>query len=158
MPSGFPLLRPLMRAVRVLAFCLLAFCILGCATDSIGGDLQMRVIGTGSYAASTPDAPEAILVTSASEYPKVWKKAIGDAAAPAIDFETECVVILLGGSRSTGGWSVEPRAVQLEDGVLVVDAAVKGPPADAIVTQAFTSPYAVIAVNTKAPEGVRWKP
>ena len=136
----------------------LAFCILGCATDSIGGDPTMRVIGNGSYAASRPAAPKAILVTTADEYPKVWRETIGENSAPAIDFATESVVILLGGSRSTGGWSVQPRGVQLESGVLIVDAVVKGPPADAIVTQAFTSPYAVIAVNTKTPEGVRWNP
>ena len=39
-----------------------------------------------------------------------------------------------------------------------VDAIVKSPPSDAIVTQAFTSPFAVIAVKTKAPGSVRWNP
>lgn len=118
----------------------------------------MRAMTTGSYAAAQPAQPQAIKIASESEYAKVWKETIGDAERPAADFSTETVVILLAGSKPTGGWAVVPRGVTVEGRVLVVDAAVTGPPRDGIVTQAFTSPFAVIAVNTKALDSVRWNP
>lgn len=149
----FPLLRPLMKAAFALVFC-----ILGCATDSIGGDVELRSIATGSYAAAEPEKPQAILITSAGEYARRWEEAIGGGERPAVDFATESVVILLAGSKRSGGYSVEPRAVSVEGRILVVDAAVKSPPPDAIVTMALTSPFAVIAVNTKALDSVRWNP
>lgn len=153
MPFRFPLLRTAMRSALVLAFC-----ILGCATDSIGGDVKMRSIANGSYAAVQPEQPRAVHVVAAGEYARVWEQTIGGGEPPAVDFASESVIILLAGSKRSGGYSVEPRGVRLDGRVLVVDAVVKSPPPDAIVTQAFTSPFAVIAVKTKALDSVRWDP
>ena len=136
----------------------LAFLIIGCASDSIGGDVEMRSIATGSYAAVQPEERQAILISSAGEYARVWEQTIGGAERPQVDFDSESVVILLAGMKRSGGYSVEPRGVRLDGRVLIVDAVVNGPPPGAIVTMALTSPYAVIAVNTKAVDGVRWTP
>lgn len=118
----------------------------------------MRTMGGGGYAAAKPESPKAEMVKSADDYARVWEQAIGRGEAPPADFARESVVILLGGYKPTGGYSVEPRGVRLEGRTLVVDAAVKGPPPDAMVTQAFTSPFAVIAVSTKDFDQVRWAP
>jgi hypothetical protein len=136
----------------------IAFCILGCATDSIGGDVEMRSLTNGSYAAAQPEQPQAIQIVAAGDYARIWDETIGSGERPQIDFATESVVILLAGSKPTGGYSVEPRSVRLDGRVLVVDAVVQSPPSGAIVTQAFTSPFAVIAVKTKALDSVRWNP
>lgn len=144
----------------------------GCATDTIGEDgavqsssVSMRILTTGSYAAATPEKPAAVLVRSAEEFPRVWSETVGGGELPRVDFAAESVVILLAGQKSSGGWSVEPRGVRAEGGVLVVDAAIKSPPPDAVVTMALTSPFAVIAVGSKSVDrdasrfdGVRWNP
>lgn len=140
------------------AFCILHFAFLACATDSIGGDVEMRTLATGSYAAAQPERPRAVLIASAGDYARIWDDTIGSGERPQADFATESVVILLAGAKPTGGYSVEPRGVKLDGRVLVVDAVMKSPPSDAIVTQAFTSPFAVIAVKTKALDSVRWTP
>lgn len=141
----------------------------GCATDvppstattapvTTGGTVEQRIIATGSNAAVEPDAPQAVAIKSADDYRQRWEQTIGGGQPPAVDFATESVVILLGGQRRTGGWRVVPRGASLDGRTLVIDAVVQGPPADAIVTQALTSPYAVIAVKTKNFDDVRWNP
>ena len=118
----------------------------------------MRSIASGSYAAAQPETAEAILITSAGEYSRRWEEIIGNGERPQVNFDKESVVILLAGSRRSGGYSVEARGVTVEGRILVVDAVVKSPPTDAIVTMALTSPFAAIAVNTKDLDSVRWNP
>ena len=137
---------------------LLAVTILGCATDTIGGDVELRTLTTGAYASAQPEAPKAFFALTADDCRRVWEQTIGGQPMPQVDFAKEAVVILLAGSKPTGGYSVEPRGVKLEGRTLVIDAAVKSPPPDAIVTQAFTSPFTAIAVNTKEFDDVRWNP
>lgn len=120
--------------------------------------MELLTLVAGSYAAAQPESRQTITAKSADEYARAWQQAIGQGEPPAVDFARESVIILLSGSKPTGGWSVEPRGVRLEGRTLVVDAEVKPPPPDAMVTQAFTSPFAVIAVTTKDFDDVRWTP
>lgn len=120
--------------------------------------MELRTINRGANAAAKPSQPQAIAVTSDADYQRQWPSVIGVGEPPAVDFAKESVVFLLAGSKPTGGWSVEPRGVTVEGDTLVVDAAINAPPPGAIVTQAFTSPYAVIAVSTKSFKDVRWNP
>ncbi|HJQ40654.1 MAG TPA: protease complex subunit PrcB family protein [Thermoanaerobaculia bacterium] len=139
-----------MRAALALLF-------LTCATAT-GGPVELRTISRGNNAAAKPSQPQAIAVTNEADYRRQWPSVIGAGEAPAVDFAKESVVFLLAGSKPTGGWSVEARGVTVEGETLVVDAAIHAPPPGAIVTQAFTSPYAVIAVSTKLFKDVRWTP
>ncbi len=120
--------------------------------------MELRTISSGAYAAAKPEAPRAVAATDEAAYRTLWPQLIGGGAPPAADFATEAVVFLLAGAKPTGGWSVVPRGAAVEGDTLVVDAAIQGPPPDAMVTQAFTSPYAVIAVKTRDFTDVRWKP
>lgn len=118
--------------------------------------IQLRTLSSGGYAAAKPAKPQATPALDEATYQRLWSSLIGNGDAPAVDFSRESVVFLLGGEKSTGGWTVVARGAKLEGDALVVDAAVQGPPSDAIVTQAFTSPYVVVAVNSKAFQSVRW--
>jgi len=119
--------------------------------------VELRTISRGPYAAAKPDQVQAVAAPDEESYRRFWPL-IGVGEAPAVDFATESVVFLLAGSKPTGGWSVEARGAKVEGETLVIDAVIKPPPPDAIVTQAFTSPYAVITVKTKAFKDVRWNP
>lgn len=127
-----------------------------CATAT-GGPVEIRTIRSGAYAAAKPDAPQSATASDDASYRRLWSSMIGGGEIPAVDFASESVVFLLAGSKPTGGWSVEARGATLDGETLVVDAPIKAPPPDAIVTQAFTSPFAVVAVNTKAFKDVRWQ-
>lgn len=125
--------------------------------ETTGGALELRTIHSGSYAAVAPAAPEAIAAVDEASYRQQWSAIAASGEPPHVDFTKESVVFLLAGSKPTGGWSVVPQSVALEGETLVVTATVKGPGPESIVTQAFTSPFAVIAVSAKFRD-VRWKP
>ena len=139
-----------MRAAAVLLALTLT-----CATAT-GGSVELRTISSGAYAAHQPEQRQAVAARDAATYARAWSNMVGSGEPPKVDFATESVVFLFGGSKPTGGWSVEARGATLDGSTLVVDAEVKGPPPDAMVTQAFTSPYAVVVVKTKDFEDVRW--
>jgi hypothetical protein len=118
--------------------------------------LQVQTIASGSYAAAMPEKPQALLVTSGEDFGRAWQSLIGNDELPAVDFKREAVVLLLAGARPTGGWRVEVAGATVESDALIVEATIHGPSKGSIVTQALTSPYAVIAVPTGNYKKVRW--
>ena len=120
--------------------------------------MDLRTISRGAYAAAKPAKPEAVAASDEASYRRLWTGLVGGGEAPVVDFASESVVFLLAGEKPTGGWSVEPRGATVEGEMLAVDAAIKPPSPGAIVTQAFTSPYAVVTVKTKSFKDVRWNP
>jgi len=69
---------------------------------------------------------------------------------PEVDFSRETVVVLILGERPTGGYAVTIAAVveRRDEVEVVID--VITPEADAIVTQALTTPYYVAAIPVAA--------
>jgi hypothetical protein len=142
-----------MRSAVFLAVLTLA---VGCtAARGEAGDVEMSTIASGSYALDD-SGRKAVLAGSDDDYRRLWPELIGEGAPPQVDFENSAVVFLLAGSRPTGGWSIVARGVAIESDTVVIDAKVEGPPRGAIVTQALTSPYAVILVRGAKPRKVRW--
>jgi hypothetical protein len=141
-------------------FTALALLFLGSACTTAGAaaaaDPRFRSVANAAYASRTERG--AVVAADEAAYRNAWDSMIGMGEAPAIDFTSEKAVFLFGGQRSTGGYSVEVRGVTLEGDTLVVDGGVKAPPPGSITTQALTSPYAVIAVESRAIRNVRWTP
>lgn len=143
-----------MRAALLLAVFLTSAC--SAARGGVEDEVTMTTLGQGGYAASRGERT-AVLATTDDEYQRLWPQLIGGAQAPpAVDFSSNVVVFLLAGPRNTGGWSIEPKAVAVEGDTAVIDAPVQGPPPDAMVTQAFTYPWAAVAVKSRAVRNVRW--
>lgn len=116
--------------------------------------MEMQIVARGSYAAA--EERLAVLVKTDAEYRKQWNALIGEGAMVPVDFEKAVVVFLMGGTRNTGGWSVEPVSARVEGDTAIIDAKVQGPPPGSITTQALTQPYAVISLNQRGVEKVRW--
>ena len=88
----------------------------------------------------------------------IEKGQYGEAAKASVTVtpgDAESIIRLDLGRRMTGGWSIEPLAVSSENGVMVVKTQINGPAAGSIVTQALTSPYVTIGVDTRTAK-VRW--
>lgn len=151
-PEEFPPRGRCASKMRPLLFAAQLLVATACATAS--GPVTVRPVASGSYATAT--ATDALLVLDAKTYAARWQELVGRGDAPAVDFANEAAVFLLAGSKPTGGYAIDVRGATLAGDTLVVDAIVKSPPADAIVTQAFTSPFAVIAVDRKNVAHVRW--
>jgi hypothetical protein len=124
-----------------------------------------RIVQQGAFgAAASGDvdqesgrrAPFVEIATDAKTYAALWKLHIDGNQPPAIDFAKETVIFLLLPPRATGGYSVKLRDVTLDGPNVKVDADLEEPKKGEIVTQAFTAPYAVIAVAQKNVNEVEW--
>ncbi len=122
-----------------------------------------RLLEKGGYgmAAQAADvgvtAPSIEIATSQAEYNALWRTHIGQGEPPPADFSKESVVFLLMGARSTGGYGVDPQAVKLEGGTAVVNAAMIRPGKGDMTTQAFTAPFAVIAIEKPQVQAAEWR-
>jgi hypothetical protein len=119
---------------------------------------KMREAANGAYATSELEEPVAYIAFDEESFRALFARHVGQDVLPAVDFPRESAVLLMGGRRSTGGWSVTPHAVSASGDVLIVDAVVSGPPRGGIVSQAITSPWAVIAVSPVSFKKVQWQP
>jgi hypothetical protein len=142
--------------MKIIAAASLFFLTVSCAMAG-AQEVVMRTAAQGAYAAGGSAEQRALLATDAATLAELWKTHVGGEPVPAVDFSREAAVLLMGGERMTGGWSVVPQSVRLEENVLVVEAVVQGPPAGSMTTQALTYPWALIAVSPNSIESVRWE-
>ena len=82
-----------------------------------------------------------------SDWQALWKSHGGTAPAPAVDFANEMVAAVFLGTRPTGGYGVEIVSSRREGDGLIIEFIERIPPADAIVTQALTSPFHIVKVR-----------
>jgi PrcB C-terminal len=115
----------------------------------------LETIATGGYA-KDDSGRQAVLATTEGEYRRLWAEKIGDEPAPPVDFTKGVVVFLLAGSRPTGGWSVVPESVEVTGTRAVIHAKIQGPGRGTVVTQALTSPYAVVFVSAAEVKTAEW--
>lgn len=127
------------------------------------GEKNVRVLANGSYgAAASRDAgggrraPFVVVANDVQEYTRLWQEHVGDRAMPAVDFGSERVIFLLMGPQSTGGYAIDFHGVRRDGERLEVNATLKHPEEGAITTQAFTAPFAVVAVRDLGFESVEW--
>ena len=130
-------------------------------TTSEASSVPFRVLGTGGYAAAAGDearrVPARVYVASSqAEASQRWTTLIGSVAMPSVDFAKESVVFLMLGMRSTGGYAVVPEAVTVKGDGVTVTAQTQSPARGDIVTQAFSAPYAVIAVGRPGIHSAVW--
>ncbi|HET7710697.1 MAG TPA: protease complex subunit PrcB family protein [Thermoanaerobaculia bacterium] len=130
-----------------------------CASrDSVpAAPVTFRTIHQGAYATVGADMPGLVLVTDQETYRTVWKTNVGEGTPPPVDFSRESVVFLFGGQRPTGGFSVEPLSTAVAGDEVTIDVEVHAPAPHSMVTQAITSPFAVIAVPSPILNSARWR-
>jgi hypothetical protein len=65
----------------------------------------------------------------------------------SIDWKKQMVIVVAGGTKPTGGYSVEVKSLEVKDGKLIVNWKLNSPAPGSIVTQAFTNPALTILVD-----------
>lgn len=133
------------------------------SADNGNSELSWRILASGgsSRAASgenpgSEEVPRLVIARSQQEYGLLWTRYIGEETRPPAAFDEETVVFLLGAVRPTGGYEIDPRAVEMEGDRLIINAEIDGPPPGSMVTQAITAPWAVVAVNRREFVEAQW--
>ncbi|MEZ5429263.1 MAG: protease complex subunit PrcB family protein [Pyrinomonadaceae bacterium] len=87
------------------------------------------------------DSPFVLVARTAETYGDLQKMVEGLPSASALDFKKTAVIAAFAGEKPTGGYSVE-----ITGSAGKYAAGVKSPPPDAMVTEALTMPFRVVAV------------
>jgi hypothetical protein len=112
-------------------------------------DVPFEVVAQGSQAVGIV-APEYRLLQTRDELSRAWNQAYGASLEvprlPAADLARETLVAVFLGPKPTGGYGLDVRATTFDGGDLYVDVRERAPAADAIVTQAITSPWLLLRI------------
>ena len=102
------------------------------------------------------------MVKDQKGWEEVWSSMEGNVQpkpeTPKVDFEKNRVIAVFMGMRRSGGYTVKITNIEEKD-KLVVTVKESGPPPDAMVTMALTSPFHVVVIprSDKAVEFVNEK-
>ena len=109
--------------------------------------VPFTVIDAGGYAQKVTERKN-VAVRDEEAYTELWEMVRGaqDTAPPAVDFDTEYVIGVFAGEKSSGGHTIEVLNVTDEDLTRTLSVAITAPGAGCMVTQAITSPYQLIRV------------
>jgi hypothetical protein len=101
--------------------------------------------------------PRNIIVRDTATWQKLWKEHLGgrELPLPTVDFKKHDVVAVYAGSKNTGGYAIEITEIKRGKADAEVLAVLTKPGKGSIVTQAFTSPFALRAVP-KLPAKVKF--
>ncbi|MDX1551558.1 MAG: protease complex subunit PrcB family protein [Marinobacter sp.] len=130
-----------------LAIVLLAGCAVNRSATATGAPLARQVTESDHCGLT---APGLVFVESASALDKLERLPSGNLAMKklrAIDLEDEHLVLVGLGQKPTGGYGLTLAAAEIADDVLELSLDVRKPAPDAMVTQALTTPCAIIAIT-----------
>ncbi len=77
----------------------------------------------------------------------ITKITAGILKVDSIDLKKQMVIVIYGGEKPTGGYSVEMKSLEVTDKKLIVHWHLKAPGPDDFVTQAITYPELVLLVD-----------
>lgn len=120
--------------------------------------LKVRVLDSGSRSGITTS--EERVVQGPDEWQRLWQAhqagAVPQRPLPSVDFSRELCISIFAGQRPTGGFAVMVEQVTESASGTEVFYRVTSPPPGAIVSQALTSPFQIIAIPSR-PGPVRFR-
>jgi len=120
----------------------------GCVSDRGGNSLPVRRVEKGSQSGIVE--PREVVIRDEAGWRRLWgeHQPPGQPARslPGVDFGKEMVIFVALGQRFSGGFTIEIEKVETSRGRLTIFVRRKGPPPGALVTQALTAPFEIVAV------------
>ena len=115
----------------------------GALAAAAGSEIAVRTVASG-HQSGIREARQVVARTPA-EWEALWREHSRQ-PAPELDLDEVMAVGIFLGTRPTGGYAVEVKAVRKDDGGLVVEYAERRPSPDAMVTQALTAPFQIVGL------------
>lgn len=146
-----------LRTVLTLVLVSVSLACVAAGEDS----LPIRNLAKGAFS-GLGEATEKV-VQDKLAWEKLWAEhranIKGDLKVPEIDFSKEMVVFAAMGRQRTGGYAIEITSIRPANDRLQISIKRKTPPPGAMVTQALTAPFHIVAVPKSAlkPEFVEVK-
>lgn len=112
-------------------------------------ELIWDTLAEGNQASGVEQA-EYALITNEDQLLSFWNRAYGSQltvpSLPEVDFRRETIVAAFAGTKPSGGYGLSVEKVTLEGNDVYIDLTETTPPADAITTQALTSPWVMLRI------------
>lgn len=128
----------------------LTFVLSGCGINSgeqLASPLARQITASNQCGFVTPGV---VYIDSRQRLEQVTgARGINLIAMDNLDFGQEHLLLVAAGRKSTGGHGVALQESSMRNGVLELTVEVRSPSADQMVTQALTSPCAVLAVTAE---------
>lgn len=119
-----------------------------CVSDHGGGSLPVRRVEKGSQSGIVE--PRQVVIKDEVEWQRLWgeHQPPGQPARslPGVDFTKEMVIFVAIGQRFSGGFTIEIEKVETSRGRLTIFVREAVPPSGAMVTQALTAPFEIVAI------------
>ena len=141
------MIRLLHMTALTLAITLVAGCAVNRSATASGAPLARQVTESDHCGLT---APGLVYISHASELDKLGRLPSGNLAMKklrAIDLETEHLVLVGLGQKATGGYGLTLDSAEIAANVLELTLDVRTPAPDTMVTQALTTPCAIIAIT-----------
>lgn len=119
-------------------------------------ELTFSKVKDETYTAYSSTAPRLVLIETQAEWEQFWStelegNKLPPGPAPQIDFQTQLLVVVFAGQKSTGGYSITVTGMNTNtvsgSADVVVYANQATPPLDLPVIQVITSPAQVVSVE-----------
>jgi hypothetical protein len=115
----------------------------------------LRRLDSGTF--SSIQKPRTVVVRDMETWQALWKEHRGGTLPlPKVDFAKEMVLGAWAGTRPTGGYVITIQEARLKNGTLTVSVRSESPPPDAMLIQALTQPFDLVAVKKTGAKTV-WK-
>lgn len=119
------------------------------AYEAPNEELIWDTLAEGNQATSGEQAQYA-LISNAEQLLSFWNQAYGSQltipSLPDVDFRRETIVAAFVGTKPSGGYGLTVERVTLEGNDVYLDLTETSPPADAMTTQALTSPWIMLRI------------
>lgn len=148
-----------MRFMHITALALAITVVTGCAVNrsaTADGAPLARQVTESDHCGLT--APGLVYISSASELDRLEQLPSGNLSMNqlrGLDLQKEHLVLVGLGQKPTGGYGLTLESAEIVDDVLELSLKAREPAADAMVTQALTTPCAVIAISPDEWEQLR---
>jgi len=114
------------------------------APTQAGIPVQIRRIG--QYSQSGLGAAERLVIRDDTTYARLWARLAVGGPRPPVDFSRDAVVVVAGGQRSTGGYSIAVDQALRTGSELSLNVVETTPAPGCIMTQALTQPVDIVVV------------
>lgn len=109
--------------------------------------VSFAVLAEGTNASSVSERKNFAVYTE-EDFARLWAMAYGTdgGTMPSIDFDTQYVIGVFAGEKSSGGHTIEVASVTDASSIRTVSMALTRPGEGCMVSQALTSPFQLISV------------
>jgi hypothetical protein len=129
-----------------------ALCV-GCSAAASNTATGYSFVTLGKGSQSGVRERKFVVIKSESNWQALWNSHVSMSVPPkqppVVDFQTEMIVAVFSGEKSTGGYSIEISRIQEDSSKHALEVIVheRKPPAGAMVIQALTQPYHIVKLT-----------